>query len=116
MSTRASRYRPLRDRAGREDVTNVDIIVGAIDDPHLPVDRFDAVLIHNAYHEMTEHEAMLRHIRAALTRGGRFVIVEPMHDSSRGLTRDKQVAQHDIAIETVTRLCSRSARTRVSVT
>jgi len=31
----------------------------------------------------------------------RFVIVEPMHDSSRGLTREKQVAQHDIAIEIV---------------
>ena len=91
----------LRDRAGREDVKNVDIVVGGIDDPHLPVDRFDAVLIHNAYHEMTEHEAMLRHIRAALKRDGRFVVVEPMHDSSRGLTREKQVAQHDIAIEIV---------------
>ena len=91
----------LRDRAGREDVKNVDIVVGGIDDPHLPVDQFDAVLIHNAYHEMTEHEAMLRHVRAALKRDGRFVVVEPMHDSSRGLTREKQVAQHDIAIEIV---------------
>ena len=91
----------LRDRAGREDVKNVDIVVGGIDDPHLPVDQFDAVLIHNAYHEMREHEAMLRHVRAALKRDGRFVVVEPMHDSSRGLTRDKQVAQHDIAIEIV---------------
>jgi SAM-dependent methyltransferase len=80
----------LRDRAGREDVKNVDIVVGGTDDPHLPVDRFDAVLIHNAYHEMTEHAAMLHHIRAALK-----------HDSSRGLERDKQVAQHDIAIEIV---------------
>jgi ubiquinone/menaquinone biosynthesis C-methylase UbiE len=41
-----------------------------------PVDRFDAVLIHNAYHEMTEHAAMLHHIHAALKRGGRLVIVE----------------------------------------
>jgi ubiquinone/menaquinone biosynthesis C-methylase UbiE len=91
----------LRDRAGREDVKNVDIVIGGIDDPHLPIDQFDAVLIHNAYHEMTEHEAMLRHVRAALKQGGRFVIVEPMHESSRGLTMDKQVAQHDIAIEIV---------------
>jgi len=91
----------LRDPAAREDVKSVDIVVGGIDDSHLPVDQFDAVLIHNAYHEMTEHEAMLRHIRVALKRDGRFVIVEPMHDSSRGLTREKQVAQHDIAIEIV---------------
>ena len=44
---------------------------------------------------------VLRHIRAALKRGGRLAIVEPKYDSSRGLERDKQVAQHDIAIEIV---------------
>jgi predicted methyltransferase len=44
---------------------------------------------------------MLRHIRAALKPGARLVVVEPMHDSSRGLTREKQVAQHDIEIEIV---------------
>ena len=91
----------LRDRAGRENVGNVDVVVGAADDPHLPAGQFDAVLIHNAYHEMTEHQAMLRLIRAALKPGGRFVVVEPMHSSSRGLTREKQTAQHDIAIEIV---------------
>jgi precorrin-6B methylase 2 len=79
----------LRDRAGREDVKNVDIVVGGIDDPHLPVDRFDAVLIHNAYHEMTEHEAMLRHIRAALKRDGRFVVVEPAVAGSREKNRSR---------------------------
>ena len=91
----------LRDRAGRENVGNVDVVVGAADDPHLPAGQFDAVLIHNAYHEMTEHQAMLRLIRAALKPGGRFVVVEPMHSSSQGLTREKQTAQHDIAIEIV---------------
>src|SRR4051794_37089922 len=34
-------------------------------------------------------------------RDGRLVVVGPMHDSSRGLARDKHVAQHDIAIEIV---------------
>jgi len=86
----------LRDRAARENVANVDVIVGTVDDPRLPVGRFDAVMIHNAYHEMTAHEAMLGHIRAALKPGGRFVVVEPLHESSRGLPRDQQVAKHDI--------------------
>lgn len=42
-------------------------------------------------------------LRKVSARGahGRFVVVEPMHDCSRGLTREKQVAQHDIAIEIV---------------
>jgi len=88
----------LRDRAGRENVSNVEVVVGVVDDPHLPDGKLDAVMIHNAYHEMTEHDAMLRHIRAALKPGGRLVVVEPMHDSSHGLTREEQVEQHEIAI------------------
>ena len=91
----------LRARAGRENVINVDAILGAADDPHLAVGQFDAAMIHNAYHEMTEHEAMLRHIKAALKPGGRFLVVEPMHDSSRGLSRDQQVAKHDIEADIV---------------
>ncbi len=86
----------LRERGRRENVANVDVVVGAVDDPHLPAGQFDAVMIHNAYHEMTAHEAMLRHIRDALKPGGRFLLVEPLHDSSKGLPRDKQVANHDL--------------------
>lgn len=91
----------LRERASRDNVTNVDAVLGATDDPRLDAGRFDAVLIHNAYHEMTAHEAMLRHIHAALKPGGRLVVAEPMHDSSRGLPREKQVEKHDIEIDIV---------------
>ena len=86
----------LRERASRENASNVDAILGTADDPHLAVGQFDAALIHNAYHEMTEYDAMLRHIRAALKPGGRLLVVEPLHDASRGLPRDQQVAKHDI--------------------
>jgi SAM-dependent methyltransferase len=85
----------VRDRVARENAP-VDVVLGTVDDPHLEPGRFDAVLIHNAYHEMTAHEAILAHIRAALKPGGRLVVVEPMHDSSRGLSRERQVAEHDI--------------------
>ena len=91
----------LRERVTREGVTNVDVILGALDDPRLAVAQFDAVLIHNAYHEMAEHESMLAHIRDALKPDGRLVVVEPMHDTSRGLTREQQVAHHDIAADIV---------------
>jgi len=91
----------LRERAVREHAANVDVVLGTADDPHLAVGQFDGVLIHNAYHEMTAHEAMLGHIRAALKPGGRLLLVEPMHDTSRGLTRDQQVAKHDIEADIV---------------
>ena len=101
MDISESALNKLRDRAGRENVNNIEVVVGAVDDPHIPAGKLDAVMIHNAYHEMTEHDAILRHIRAALKPGGRLVVVEPMHDSSGGLTREEQVKQHDIAIEIV---------------
>jgi predicted methyltransferase len=88
----------LGERAAREKVDNIDVILGATDDPNLGTNRFDAVLIHNAYHEMVQHETMLRDIYAALKPGGRFLLVEPMHKKSHGLPRDKQVASHDIEI------------------
>ncbi len=91
----------LRERAARQNTDNVEPILGAADDPHLTPGQFDAALIHNAYHEMTEHEAMLRHIFDALKPGGHLLIVEPMHDSSKGLPRDQQVAKHDIEIDVV---------------
>jgi len=86
----------LRERVARDRVGNVDVVLGAADDPHLDEGRFDAVLIHNAYHEMTAYEPMLRRIQSALKPGGRFVIVEPLHETSRGLPREQQVANHDI--------------------
>jgi ubiquinone/menaquinone biosynthesis C-methylase UbiE len=60
----------LRDRADHENVSNVEVVVGAVDDPRLPAGRLDAVVIHNAYHEMTEHEAMLRTFERRLSLEG----------------------------------------------
>ena len=91
----------LRKRIESEKVTNVDVMMGRPDDPLLESNAYDAVLIRNAYHEMTEHEAMLRHIHDALKPGGRFVVTERMLESRRGLSRQEQVAVHQIASEFV---------------
>jgi SAM-dependent methyltransferase len=87
----------LRERADREHVENVEVVLGTADDPHLPA-QLDAALIHNAYHEMTAHQAILARIRESLRPGGRLLLVEPMQESSRGLPREKQEANHDIEI------------------
>ena len=64
----------LRARLQQENVTNVDVVVGAVDHPHLPEGTFDAVLIYNAYHEMTTPEPILKAIYMALKPGGWLVI------------------------------------------
>jgi ubiquinone/menaquinone biosynthesis C-methylase UbiE len=86
----------LRARLQQDGVTNVDVVVGAVDDPRLPEGTFDAVLIYNAYHEMTTPEPILKSIFAALRPGGRLVMSEPLHENVRSATRAEQVKDHEI--------------------
>ena len=62
----AAALRRLRQRVEDERLTNVEVIEGATDDPRLPASTVDAILIVNAYHEMTEYAAMLAKLKAAL--------------------------------------------------
>jgi len=87
----------LRQRVGREGLTNVEVIQGTAADPRLPEGRLDAALIVNAYHEMAEHQSMLAAIRRALKPSGRLVIVEPIAEAGRGAPRAGQEKQHQIA-------------------
>lgn len=84
----------LKEHLAKDGIQNVEVIKGAIDDPKLPMNQFDAVLIVNAYHEMPEHEAILHHVNAALKSGGTFVLMECMWDSREGQPRSEQVKHH----------------------
>src|SRR5215475_4703408 len=66
----------LRVRAFRQGNRNVDINVGAVDDPHLQPGSADAVLIANTFHELSEPKAILAHVSQALRPGGRLVVVD----------------------------------------
>jgi ubiquinone/menaquinone biosynthesis C-methylase UbiE len=91
----------LRARLQQDNVTNVDVVVGAVDDPRLAAGGFDAVLIYNAYHEMTTPEPILTAIFKALKPGGRLVMSEPLHDNVREATRAEQVKDHEIGLNFV---------------
>jgi SAM-dependent methyltransferase len=86
----------LRARLKQDNVTNVDVVVGAVDDPRLPASTFDAVLIYNAYHEMTTPEPILKAVLTALKPDGRLVMSEPLHDNLCTATRAEQVKDHEI--------------------
>jgi ubiquinone/menaquinone biosynthesis C-methylase UbiE len=87
----------LGERLTREGVTNVDVTLGAFDNPRLSDNTYDAALIYNAYHEMTEFNAMLKGIFSGLRPGGRLVIIEPIHDDMRTSSRSEQTAKHEIS-------------------
>jgi ubiquinone/menaquinone biosynthesis C-methylase UbiE len=90
----------LHRRLADARITNVDVVIGASDDPHLPADTLDSVIILNAYHEMPEGPVVLRHILHALKPGGRLVLCEPV-PSTQGQSRAAQMQNHVLGPEIV---------------
>lgn len=73
----------LKRRLDREKVTNVIPVLGAIDDPKLPPDSIDLMLLVDVYHEFSEPVKMLAGMRAALKSGGRLVLLEYRKEDPR---------------------------------
>jgi ubiquinone/menaquinone biosynthesis C-methylase UbiE len=57
-------------------LTNVESVLGTYDDPKLPADSLDLVILVDVYHEFSEPQKMLRHIRESLKPDGRLVLLE----------------------------------------
>ena len=55
---------------------NITLIHGDVVDPHLPQGRVNEVLIANTYHELTDSQAILAHVRESLMPSGRLVVVD----------------------------------------
>jgi len=63
-------------RAFLHHQSNIRVIHGKLDDPHLPKGGVDAVLIANSYHEFTKPLAILDHTFRALRSDGRLVVLD----------------------------------------
>jgi ubiquinone/menaquinone biosynthesis C-methylase UbiE len=66
----------LRKNMEERKLANVETVLGALDDPKLPAGAIDLVLLVDVYHEFSEPQAMLRHIRESLKPDGRLVLLE----------------------------------------
>ena len=66
----------LTRRLQKNKITNVSTVLGTQDDPRLPLDAIDLVLMVDVYHELSQPQLMLRHIRASLKPTGRLVLLE----------------------------------------
>jgi len=55
---------------------NVQVIFGEENNPRLPADSVDAVLICNTYHEFSDPELILDRVIRSLRPGGRLVVVD----------------------------------------
>ena len=66
----------LEAREAELGLTNVEPILGAVDDPALPPTAVDLVLMVDAYHEFSHPAEMMAGIVEALKPGGRVALVE----------------------------------------
>lgn len=66
----------LAARLARENIDNVTLVQGAIDNPKLQASSIDLALMVDVYHEFSEPQRMLRALRVALKPGGRLVLLE----------------------------------------
>ncbi|MBV6499448.1 MAG: Ubiquinone/menaquinone biosynthesis C-methyltransferase UbiE [Prosthecobacter sp.] len=66
----------LNERIAEKAITNIEPIIGEVDDPKLPPKSCDLILLVDVYHEFSHPEAMLTGMKKALKPGGQIVLVE----------------------------------------
>lgn len=88
----------MQNHLDHRSIRNVNVIKGDYDDPKLPADKLDAVVILDTYHEMDDHDKILQKIKIALKKGGRLLLCEPIAGDRRKLTRPEQEQKHELGI------------------
>lgn len=71
----------LERRCERDDIQNVETILGELTDPKLPPASCDMIYVINSYHHFDEPVELLRNALPALKPGGILVIIE--HDAEK---------------------------------
>lgn len=66
----------LKKRAEEAKVSNIVPLLGELENPKLPPDSCDLILLVDAYHEFSNPEAMLKGMREALKADGLIALVE----------------------------------------
>ncbi|MGA9978015.1 MAG: class I SAM-dependent methyltransferase [Candidatus Sulfotelmatobacter sp.] len=74
INPEAIRY--IGDRVKRENIDNVKTILSQTDDPKLPANAIDSVLMLKAYHEIARPVTLLQNLRAALRSGAKVGIID----------------------------------------
>ena len=90
----------LQQAVTRERLTNVIPILGAPDDPRLPAESLDLVLMVDVYHELAAPQVTLGHLKRALKPGGRLVLLEyRAEDPDVPILREHKMTKAQVKLE-----------------
>ena len=101
VDVRTDRLEALQDNLDDRDLTNVNVILGDYDNPKLPQNTLDVVVIMDTYHEMTDYMTILEHVKKALKPEGRIVILEKLKTRIKGKSRRAQTNARSLRIKYV---------------
>ncbi len=96
----------VADYASEKKLAQIVTVQGTEDDPSLPANSLDAILIVNAFHEMKHFQAMLAGFSKALKPGGLLAIVD--HQDKPGKPRSDYENEHRISLELVREECTQN--------
>jgi predicted methyltransferase len=74
INSEATQY--IMNRADKEHLANVKTVLSKVDDPLLPANVVDAVLMLKTYHEVEKPVVLLRNLRASLRPGAKIGIID----------------------------------------
>jgi ubiquinone/menaquinone biosynthesis C-methylase UbiE len=87
-------------RLKADNLTNVTLVQGQIDDPGLSPATLDLELMVDVYHEFSAPQTMLRHLREALKPNGRLVLLEyRKEDRSIPIREDHKMSVAEAKLE-----------------
>ena len=87
INPEAIRY--IKQRVQKEDLHNVKTILSKPDDPLLPANKIDSVLLLKTYHEVAEPVTLLRNLRASLRAGAKVGVIDRNgNGENHGVARD----------------------------
>ena len=88
----------MRELADRDGVTGIVPVPSEPDDLGLPAGAVDWIVLADVYHEMSDYEAMLAGMRAALAPGGRVALLEYRIEDGTG---DNLKSDHAMSVRQV---------------
>ncbi len=84
----------IDNRAKKENLTNIETIISKTDDPLLPKNSVDAVLLLNTYHEISEPIILLKNLRKSLRKNALVGIIDRNgRGDNHGIDNEKVIAE-----------------------
>ena len=88
----------IADRMKKADIENVRAILGSADDPRLPADAIDAVMLLKVYHEIAQPVPFMKTVGRSLHPGAKIGIIDRNgNGADHGLNQDVVVHEMDEA-------------------